>query len=202
MEKLRLKECRKKKNLTQKEVASFIGISQNNYSYWENGKVKIDNLSLKKLAELFNVTTDYLLNRENRIQNEIDINSLEVYKIPLVGKVIAGIPIETEEYIEGYVYINYKPANEYFALRVFGDSMINAGIKERTILICHKQTYANNGDIVVALYNSAQTVKYYKEDEKGNKYLVPANNNYLPIPITEKDEILILGKVKEARNSF
>ena len=198
----KIRELRKQNNITQKNLCKKLKISQPTLSGYETGKHQPDNDTLSKIADYFKVSIDYLLNRETTIQNKIDINSLEVYKIPLVGKVIAGIPIETDEYIEGYVYINYKPANEYFALRVFGDSMINAGIKERTILICHKQTYANNGDIVVALYNGAQTVKYYKEDEKGNKYLVPANNNYLPIPITEKDEILILGKVKEARNSF
>jgi len=196
---LRLKECRKKMGLTQKEVANYIGISQNNYSYWENGKVKIDNISIQKLAKLFKVSTDYLL---GKIKDEINLEELNTYAIPLVGKVVAGKPIESEENLEGYVYINYKPANEYFALRVWGDSMINAGIKEKTILICHKQTYADNGDIVVALLNGEQTVKYYKEDDKGNKFLVPANNNYFPIQVTDKEEILILGKVKETRNMF
>ena len=59
-----LKILRKAKGLTQKEVADFIGISQNNYSYWENGKVKIDNGSLQKLADFFDVTVDYLLGRD------------------------------------------------------------------------------------------------------------------------------------------
>lgn len=198
----KIKELRKRNKITQLNLCKMLKISQSTLSGYETGTHQPDFDTLSKLADYFKVSTDYLLNRENNIQNEIDIKSLEIYKIPLVGKVVAGVPIESEEYLEGYVYINYKPANEYFALRVFGDSMINAGIKQNTILICHKQRYANNGDIVVALYNGAQTVKYYKEDEKGNKYLVPANNNYLPIPITEKDEILILGKVKEARNSF
>ncbi len=59
-----LKNLRKAKGLTQKEVAQFIGISQNNYSYWENGKVKIDNASLQKLADFFGVSIDNLLGRE------------------------------------------------------------------------------------------------------------------------------------------
>ena len=58
---LRLKEARKKAGYTQQQVASLVGISQNNYSYWENEKVKIDNLSLQRLASIFGVTTDYLL---------------------------------------------------------------------------------------------------------------------------------------------
>lgn len=58
---LKLKEIRKAKGKTQTEVAKAVGISQNNYSYWENGKVKIDNNSLTKLANYFNVSIDYLL---------------------------------------------------------------------------------------------------------------------------------------------
>ena len=61
-----LKKLRKEKGVTQSEVANFIGISQNNYSYWENEKVKIDNSSLQKLADYFGVTTDYLLGRETQ----------------------------------------------------------------------------------------------------------------------------------------
>lgn len=60
----RLKELRKEKQITQSEIAKFIGISQNSYSYWENGKVKIDNESIIKLANYFNVSVDYLLGRE------------------------------------------------------------------------------------------------------------------------------------------
>ena len=62
----KLKELRKRKGLTQTQVAQYIGISQNNYSYWENGKVKIDNDSLQKLADLFDVSVDYLLGREEK----------------------------------------------------------------------------------------------------------------------------------------
>ena len=58
-----LKALRKAKGLTQVELARFLGISQNNYSYWENGKVKIDNDSLKKLADFYGVSIDYLLGR-------------------------------------------------------------------------------------------------------------------------------------------
>ena len=61
-----LKTLRKGKGLTQTDVARYIGISQNNYSYWENGKVKIDNDSLQKLADFFGVTVDYILGREEK----------------------------------------------------------------------------------------------------------------------------------------
>lgn len=60
---MRLKEARKSAVLTQKEVAAVVGVNQNTYSYWENGKTKIDSESLAKLSELFGVTTDFLLGK-------------------------------------------------------------------------------------------------------------------------------------------
>lgn len=60
---MRLKEVRKSAGLTQREVAAVVGVNQNTYSYWENGKTRIDSESLAKLSKLFGVTTDYLLDK-------------------------------------------------------------------------------------------------------------------------------------------
>lgn len=59
----RIKELRRAKGVTQQEIATMMGITQNNFSYWENGKVKIDSNSLDKLGKYFNVSVDYLLKR-------------------------------------------------------------------------------------------------------------------------------------------
>lgn len=209
---LNLKTARKRKGLTQQQVADFIGISQNNYSYWENGKVKIDNISLQRLSELFGVSVDYLLGRENHttidttpraakikdlaIKDEVELN--DFYPVPLLGSVVAGIPIEAQEDLEGYVYISFKPKEEYFALRVHGESMINAGIRDNSILIVHKQAYANCGDIVVAMLNGEQTVKRFKM-YGDNIFLMPENPAFEPIPILKGADFLILGKVVEVR---
>ena len=244
MTKNRLKIMRKIKRLTQQEVANAFNVSQNTYSYWENGKVNLDNDMLSKLAEFYGVSIDFLLGRKYQvtipvekwhpslqeeyksgdlylreymeykyggsiftlsppekditIKNEVDVGELEMYPIPLLGRVVAGIPIECQENLEGYVFINHRPKEEYFALKVFGDSMINAGIPDGAILIVHKQSYAENGNIVVAFLNGEQTVKYLKFSGE-DMYLVPANNNYLPIPIRSADDFMILGKVVEIR---
>lgn len=209
---LNLKTARKRKGLTQQQVADFIGISQNNYSYWENGKVKIDNISLQRLSELFGVSVDYLLGRENHttidttpraakikdlaIKDEVELN--DFYPVPLLGSVVAGVPIEAQEDLEGYVYISFKPKEEYFALRVHGESMINAGIRDNSILIVHKQAYANCGDIVVAMLNGEQTVKRFKM-YGDNIFLMPENPAFEPIPVLKGADFLILGKVVEVR---
>ena len=67
MMKNRLKTMRKYQSKTQQEVASFIGISQNAYSYWENGKTKIDNESIYKLATYYGVSVDFLIGRKYKM---------------------------------------------------------------------------------------------------------------------------------------
>lgn len=203
---MRIKELRIKKGVSQAELGRFIGVERSTICQYEKGSRMPDNNTLIRIADYFGVSTDYLLERTEIktapvIQGAIDVGELEMYPIPLLGRVVAGFPIESQENFEGFVYINHKPKDEYFALKVFGDSMINAGIPDGAILIVHKQSYAESGNIVVALLNNEQTVKYFKT--MGNDmYLVPANNNYLPIPIRNTDNFLILGKVVEIRVSL
>lgn len=130
------------------------------------------------------------------IKDEVELD--DMYPIPLLGQVVAGVPIEAQENLEGYIYISFRPKEEYFAVRVHGDSMKNVGIVEGSILVVHKQETANNGDIVVAMLNKEQTVKRFKVYGE-NLFLMPENNDYEPIPVTEKDELIILGKVVEVR---
>jgi repressor LexA len=199
----RLMELRKSAGLSQFEVAKKIDVSRQAYCHYETGRRQPTLETLSKLASFFSVSTDYLLEKteikkDPVIQNEILLDELEMHPIPLLGRVVAGIPLESQENFEGYVYINYRPKDEYFALQVFGDSMINAGIPDGAILIVHKQSYAENGSIVVAFLNGEQTVKYFKFTDD-DIYLVPANNNYLPIHIKKTDDFMILGEVVETR---
>lgn len=137
------------------------------------------------------------LNKINpALKSEVELN--DDFAIPLLGSVVAGVPIETQPDLEGYIYISHRPAEEYFALRVHGDSMQNAGIPDKCIVVCHKQETAENGEIVVAMVNGEETVKRYKVYDN-NIYLMPENPSFAPIPIKEKDELIIFGKVIEVR---
>lgn len=194
----RLKELRREKRLTQIQFAEAFQISNGTIGMWETNKRQPDQSTLVKLATFFGVTTDYLLGREEKklINNEVELNDL--YPVPLLGKVVAGVPIESQENLEGYIYISYKPKENYFALRVQGDSMINAGIRDKSILVVHKQTYAENGEIVVAMLNGESTVKRFKIF--GNDiFLMPENPAFEPIHVQKNDDFLILGKVIEVR---
>lgn len=120
----------------------------------------------------------------------------ESVAIPVVGRVAAGEPILAEENIENYFSIpsEYVPAtqNEIFGLEVQGDSMVNAGIFNKDLLIVESVKSAKNGDIVVALLDDSATVKtFYKED--GRYRLQPENDTMDPI---YTDHVEILGKVR------
>lgn len=102
-------------------------------------------------------------------------------RIPIVGHVAAGTPILAQECIEDYLTFDTGGrADEYFALRVRGESMINAGILPDDLVVVRQQRTANNGEIVVALLEDEATVKRFQR--RGSEvWLLPENENYSPI---------------------
>lgn len=116
-------------------------------------------------------------------------------KVPIVGQVTAGQPILAVENYEGYIRYPEGEGRSHdaplFALRVHGDSMIEAGILDGDLVIVEKCEYAENGQIVVAMVDDSATVKvFYKED--GHYRLQPRNSFLDPIIV---DEVVILGRV-------
>lgn len=110
--------------------------------------------------------------------------------VPLIGVVTAGLPILAVENIEGY--LPWEGDGECFALRVRGDSMIEAGILDGDKLIVRPQATAENGEIVVALIEDEATVKRLKK-RNGEVWLMPENPAYEPI---DGRNAQILGRVK------
>ena len=111
-------------------------------------------------------------------------------QIPVVGVVTAGIPILAVENQEGTMAWDGDP--NCFALRVRGDSMINAGILSGDKVVVRPQQTANDGQIVVALLGDEATVKRLRR-RNGQIWLMPENDNYEPIDGTEAQ---IIGLVK------
>ena len=141
-----------------------------------------------------NLTAKGLLEKGNNQNRAIRLTGGNGMKIPLVGTVTAGIPITAIEEITDY--ISFQPARHYsnplFALKVRGESMINAAILDGDMVVIEQTPYAENGDIVCALVdNESATIKtFYKED--GQYRLQPENDTMDPIIV---DEVSILGKV-------
>ena len=140
------------------------------------------------------------ISRQSGLNRAIRLPGDSVMRIPLVGKVTAGLPILAVEEVESYVPVtnsSYK-SDELFALRVRGTSMINAGILDRDIVVVKKTSVAENGEIVVALIGDEATVKrFYKEN--GHFRLQPENDEFEPIIV---DDVSILGKVVSLIRDF
>lgn len=119
--------------------------------------------------------------------------SANFLKLPIVGKVAAGVPILAVENITDTIEFpdSIFSGSSLFLLRVSGDSMINAGILDGDLIAVNKQDNADNGEIVVAMIDDEATVKrFYRE--RDHVRLQPENDAYAPI--IAKD-VAIVGKV-------
>lgn len=143
---------------------------------------------LQLLEQKGYIEKDPNLKRTLRISNR----GLKAQNVPLIGTVTAGEPILAVQNIEDYLPVPVaRRERTLFALRVKGDSMINAAIEDGDIAIVEQTPTAENGDIVVALIGEEATVKrFYKEN--GGFRLQPENERYEPILVKE---LSILGKV-------
>ena len=134
-----------------------------------------------------------LIEKGSRLNRAITLPDDRSIRVPLVGTVTAGQPILAVEEIEGYIpYRSHSlHSRDLFALRVRGDSMINVGILDGDIIIIRQTPTAENGDIVVALFEDEATVKTYRRKD-GHIWLMPENPEYQPIDGTYAE---IIGKV-------
>lgn len=141
-----------------------------------------------------NASRTIQLTEQDQTADKYEDNSVS---IPIVGRVAAGYPILAEENIEDTLRIDgnlVHNKNNCFALKVWGDSMINAGILEGDLAIISPIKEAKNGEIIVGLLGDEATLKRFKF-EQGNYFLMPENENYNPIPINDRADFSIIGKV-------
>lgn len=124
----------------------------------------------------------------------------DLVSIPLLGTIPAGTPLFAEENLLGEVMIERSLAatGRCFALRVTGDSMQDAAIRDGDVVIVRQQPVAENGDIVVAMRNDEATVKRLSIREHQIE-LRPENPDHDPIPIGPDDDLRVLGKVVGVR---
>ncbi|MBD5169294.1 MAG: transcriptional repressor LexA [Oscillibacter sp.] len=120
------------------------------------------------------------------------VDKQEKNKVPIVGDVAAGSPILAQECIDDYLTFDCGGREgEYFALRVRGESMLNAGILPDDLVVVRRQPTAVNGEIVVALLGDEATVKRLSR-RNGEIWLLPENEAYEPIDGTNAQ---VLGRV-------
>ena len=180
-------------------VSKDTGIAASTLSDWKNGRSAPKADKIRILAQYFGVSTDYMLGGSRAGLG----SSLDSARIPIIGEIRAGSPIITNESILGYEHADVEDRDEYFYLRVQGDSMKNIGMIYGSLVLFRKQQYAEDGEIVACLVGGdSATVKRFRRAKK-TIYLMPENEDYQPIKLTTDDfesgEARILGVACEIK---
>lgn len=198
-----LKLARRAKKMTQAQVAQHIGITQGGYSQWERGDINIDGTSLNRLANLFDCSVDYLLGNEGK-------PNAGVIRIPVLGSVPAGIPIEAIEDIVDWEEIPASMAaggKEYFALEVRGDSMWPDYLPGDVVIVRRQPTCHSGDDCVIYVNGYDATLKQVRiNDIEQSLTLVPRNQSYPPRTYNKAEiedlPVSIAGVVVELRRKI
>lgn len=201
----RLKELRTTRKITQERLAKIIGVERSSIGKYEGKSAVIPSPSvLQAIAEYFDVSVDYLLGREGQKNNAASNGSV---KIPVLGDVRAGLPMEAVENILDYEEISSDMAahGDYFALRIRGDSM-EPRIHEGDVVIVRRQPDVDSGDLAIVLVNGdSATIKRVRKLSDGIM-LIPLNPSYEPIYYDVSTcaslPVQILGRVVELRAKF
>lgn len=204
---LKLREIRKKNGLSLKKMGEIIGVAESTMSLYETEKRQPDYNALKKLADYFNVTTDYLLGRDNNLPDgAIPVDLSTFIKVPVYGEVSAGNGCLAEDNIIGYELVSPDSINKYetiFFLKVKGDSM-EPQICENDFALVQKQTSVDSGSLAVVIVDDENGV--IKKVNYGDDWieLVSFNPYYPPRRFDGADvrRIRVVGLVKEIKRKF
>lgn len=193
---LRLKEAMEEAHIAQRELADKAQINEGSVSQYIHGTYKPGNINAGKMGEVLNVNPMWLMGFDVPKYVEIaSANSVKSTRVPVLGMVAAGSPIEAIENIRDYVDIPSDWVGDYRGFIVHGDSM-SPRIQDGDILIVRRQSDAESGDIVVAMVDGNATVKKLIK-HKNSITLQPFNPSYEPMYF--ENGVKLWGKVVEFR---
>ena len=215
-----IKQRRTELDMTMKQLADKVGVTEGTVSRWESGNIA--NMKRNKVAllsQVLDIPVEVIMGWETDVERfkrnaEIVNRHLasneygSTVAIPVVRRVAAGVPLTSFDEVIGYEGIpeNMASTGTYFALKISGDSM-SPNIGDGDIVICRQQPDAEDGQIVVALVNGDDGVcKRLRKYPDGTIALVSDNTSYQPIyfSVSEIDNtpVTIKGIVKELRRKF
>lgn len=204
-----LKQLRQKNNLNQMELAKIIGVSRSAISMYESGQREPDFETLETIADYFNVSMDYLHGKTLYETYPNNLNLLEptitenYTKFPVIGDIAAGYDSIAIEDWEGDCvdipnsYLRGRNKNEFFTLRIKGNSMYPLYHEGDVVLILKQPTLNRSGDIGVVLYDDEIATIKKVEYVMGEDWLklIPINPEYPPKTIEgeELDHCRVIG---------
>lgn len=214
----RLKDYMRDHHLRQVDIIEMVkplcdglGIKFNksDLSQYVSGKTEPGQDKLVILSKALKVSEPWLMGydvppepqKEPKNQKQPELIPVEynpTHKIPVLGRISAGLPLYAEEHIEGYVYTELNGGNDYFGLRVVGDSMNAARICEGDIIIVRQQEQVEDGEIAVVMVDDEDaTVKRFHREGR-NVFLSPQSfnpANKVQVYDLKETNIRIIGKV-------
>lgn len=200
----RLKQARELRQITLEEAGKKVDVHKSTVLRWENGETeKIKLPIIEMLASYYNVDATWLMGYDVPMEKNIN-SSISILKIPILGTVKAGYDWLAEENVIDYITLkeNLPNINEYYALRITGDSMLPL-LSEGDLVIVHDQDDVESGQTAVVLINGEEaTVKKVVKTNEGIE--LHSMNPYYPIKkFTYEDmkniPVKIIGRVKEAK---
>ena len=196
--------------MEQKKFASLIGVSPQKVSEWKSGKAKSYTKRIPQIADALDTTVEYLLTGngpKKRAVSNLDttlpkgaepIDPQTFHRIPILGRISAGLPLYAEQHIEGYTLTDLNGGAEYFALRVSGDSMSAARMQDGDLLIVRRQETVENGEVAVVMVGDedATVKRFYATGSTVTLMPQSTNPEHQPqIYDAEKTRIRIIGRV-------
>lgn len=199
-----LKVQRKRAGLTQVELANKLHVANGTVAMWETGKREPNFETIQKIAELFNVTVDDLIGSS---REGIAPSKKKGVKIPVLGRVAAGIPITAVEEVLDYEEIEESLAKtgDFYGLQIRGTSM-EPKFSEGDVVIVRQQNDVESGEIAIVLVNGDDaTCKRVVKHENGLS-LISLNPSFPPKFFTDQEveqlPVRIIGRVMELRAKF
>lgn len=205
----KIKQLRKTKGITQKQLAEKLGLAPTAISAWERNanKPMMDSLSL--MSEIFEVPVSEFYEGYNEAETKLNsimkeakntyYISRKTISIPILGSISCGEPLLAEENVKEYrqVSVDLLPAGNLFYLEANGDSM-QPSIPNGSLVLIREQPEVENGQVAAVLVNGNEeaTLKRVRI-QNGNIILYPDNSNYEPIFVTKENPVKILGLAVE-----
>ena len=204
----RLREALHESKMTAQELSNRSGVGKSSISHYMNGFHCPSNINAGKMAKVLNVYAAWLMGlSDDKYGHKATIPAHAAIRIPVLGTVSAGIPIEAVEEVLGWEEIPSDMAKrgEYFALKIKGDSMAPRILHGDTVIV-RQQPDVESGDIAIVRINGDEATCKRVLKQEDSITLVPFNPSYAPRTYNKKEiaelPIVIIGKVVELRGKF